>query len=196
MSYDDGKKITLSYDGNELGSIDASDFVKDGMISDVSYDEISHVLSIMWNSDGGSKVTEVNLSGLIDTYTAGKGLSCENGVFSLTADIPLKVSELSNDSGFVTVGETSRTFIDDRISSVSGQSDLSIIKLNSDEYEQILAAEKVISNCMYVVESQFNNMYGQQVKNMAAGTDLSDAVTFEQLNGKFENLFACLSAVR
>ena len=71
LSYDDGKKITLSYDGDELGSIDASDFVKDGMISDVSYDETSHVLSIMWNSDGGSKVTEVNLSGLIDTYSAG-----------------------------------------------------------------------------------------------------------------------------
>ena len=105
------------------------------MISDVSYDEISHVLSIMWNSDGGSKVTEVNLSGLIDTYTAGKGLSCENGVFSLTADIPSKISELSNDSGFVTVGETSRTFIDDRISSVSGQSDLSIIKLNSATFK-------------------------------------------------------------
>lgn len=195
-STEEEKKITLSYDGRELGSVDASDFVKDGMISDVSYDEATHVLSILWNSDGGSKVTEVNLSGLLDTYTAGEGLSLSNGEFSLTANIPSNVSELSNDSGFVTADETSRVFIDDRISGVSGQSDLSVVKLSSDEYARMLSAGTVLSNCLYVVESPFNNTYGQQAKNMAAGTDLSDAVTLGQLDWRFDSLFACLSAVR
>lgn len=101
-STEEEKKIALSYDGTEIGSIDASDFVKDGMISAVSYDEGTHILSILWNSDGDSKVTEINLSGLIDTYTAGEGLTCDKGVFSLTAEIPSKTSDLENDAGFAT----------------------------------------------------------------------------------------------
>lgn len=96
QSTEEEKKISLSYDGRELGSIDASDFVKDGMISDVSYDEGTHVLTITWNSDGGGKITEINLSGLISTYTAGEGLTCDNGVFSLTAEIPSQVSDLQD----------------------------------------------------------------------------------------------------
>lgn len=77
LEYESGeeKKITLSYDGRELASIDASDFVKDGMISSVSFDDQTYVLKIVWNSDGDSQVTEINLSGLIDTYTAGEGLA-------------------------------------------------------------------------------------------------------------------------
>ena len=96
QSTEEEKKISLSYDGRELGSIDASDFVKDGMISDVSYDEGTHVLTITWNSDGGGKITEINLSGLISTYTAGEGLTCDNGVFSLTAEIPSQISDLQD----------------------------------------------------------------------------------------------------
>lgn len=92
ISYDSGsRKILLASKGN-VTSVDCDDFIKDGMISDVYYDEGSHTLSILWNSDGGSKTTEINLSGLVDVYTAGEGLTCENGVFSLTADIPAPVT--------------------------------------------------------------------------------------------------------
>ena len=114
-STEEEKKIALSYDGRELGSIDASDFVKDGMISDVSYDEGTHVLTIIWNSDGGGKTTEINLSGLVSTYTAGEGLTLENGEFSLTAYIPDKMSDLSDDVGYLTE-ETDPVF-----QSLSGQ---------------------------------------------------------------------------
>ena len=38
-----------------------------------------------------------------------------------------------------------------------------------------------LSNCLYIVEDEEQNMYGQQIKNLAPGTDLSDAVNLEQL---------------
>jgi hypothetical protein len=37
-----------------------------------------------------------------------------------------------------------------------------------------------LSNVLYLVSSEFNNAYGMQIKNLSAGTDLSDAVNMEQ----------------
>ena len=101
VSTENEKKILLSYDGAEIGSLDASEFVKDGMVSSVSYDEESRVLAIRWNADAGRPDEEIRLSGLADAYTAGEGLSLDNGEFSLTARIPENVSELSNDAGYL-----------------------------------------------------------------------------------------------
>lgn len=72
LNYDStNKKIYLKdVKGSNLGSgIDASDFIKDGMISSVTYDEGTHVLTITWNTEAGIETTNIPLSGLVDTYT-------------------------------------------------------------------------------------------------------------------------------
>lgn len=106
ISYDsEEKKITLDLGGGNIKHVDCAAFIKDGMISSVDYDNVSRKLTITWNSDSGkdSNVTEIDLSGLVDVYTAGNGLSVDdNGKFSLTAEIPLSVSELENDAGYAT----------------------------------------------------------------------------------------------
>ena len=75
VSTEDEKKIRLSYDGDEIGGIDASEFVKDGMVSSVSYDEESHVLTIKWNADAGRPDEKIGLSGLADAQYVDD--SCE-----------------------------------------------------------------------------------------------------------------------
>lgn len=50
-----------------------------------------------------------------------------------------------------------------------------------DEYASMLTADALLSNCLYIVDNQFEDMYGQQVKNVAPGTDLSDAVNLGQV---------------
>ena len=79
-------------------------------------------------------------------------------------------------------------FIDDHISSSAGYSDLSVVKLSASEYEALVATSAVLSNALYVVEGAFENAYGYQIKNLAPGTDLSDAVNLEQLSNAMSNV--------
>lgn len=62
------------------------------------------------------------------------------------------------------------------------QTDLSVIKLSSyEEYAQILEGD-VPANALYIMPAEYENAFGQQIKNVAPGTDLSDAVTVGQVN--------------
>ena len=62
------------------------------------------------------------------------------------------------------------------------QSDLSIVKLPVEEYAQLVALSATEANTLYIMSSEYEDLFGMQIKNMAAGTDLSDAVTVEQLS--------------
>ena len=72
----------------------------------------------------------------------------------------------------------SKITINDRISSIiEERADLSIVKLNALEYAQLVSTSAIISNCLYVVEDSYRDAFGEQIKNVAAPTDLSDAAT-------------------
>ena len=79
-------------------------------------------------------------------------------------------------------------FIDDHILSSSGYSDLSVIRLSASEYDELMAGGNILSNAVYVVERDFEDAYGRQMKNMAPGTDLSDAVNLEQLSDAISSI--------
>ena len=98
MEYDDEAKriYLLDKDINGkavvLSEINTSDFVKDGMIKKVSYDENSKVLTIVWNADStGTKEeieTKIDLSNLISVYTPGNGLRLDgNNSFHVVVDL-------------------------------------------------------------------------------------------------------------
>lgn len=85
MSYDsNNKKIVLSgKDGIELGTVDATPFIKDGMLSDVDYNADNNTLTFTWNTDSGEKTDTVVLSDIIEPYTAGDGLDLTGNEFSI-----------------------------------------------------------------------------------------------------------------
>ena len=99
LAYDsDAKAIKLTgKDGADLGSVDATPFIKDGMLDNVEYDEETNTLTFTWNTDGGTKTDTVVLSDIIEPYTAGNGLKLEDNEFAV------KVAE-GNES-FLTVDE-------------------------------------------------------------------------------------------
>lgn len=70
-------------DADNLFTIDTTDFVKDGMVSSVTYDESTKKLIITFNTDAGKENIEVDLSTLISVYTAGNGLSLSENSFSV-----------------------------------------------------------------------------------------------------------------
>lgn len=74
LTYDSaGKKIKLTgKDSSVLASIDATDFIKDGMVQDVKLE--GNNLIFTFNTDAGTEEITVDLSKFIDVYEAGGGI--------------------------------------------------------------------------------------------------------------------------
>lgn len=69
IEYDSStKKIKLTSDTTKT-EIDATAFIKDGMIDSVELSKDGLELVITWNADAGKSETRIPLSGLIDVYT-------------------------------------------------------------------------------------------------------------------------------
>lgn len=81
-----GKKAIklVGKEGVVISEIDASAFIKDGMIQSVAFDTQTKHVTITFNTDAGTSPIDVDLSTLVDTYKAGTGLSLANdGTFSV-----------------------------------------------------------------------------------------------------------------
>ena len=81
-----GKKAIklLGKEGVVISEIDASAFIKDGMIQSVEFDTQTKHVTITFNTAAGRDAIDVDLSTLVDTYKAGTGLSlAKDGTFSV-----------------------------------------------------------------------------------------------------------------
>lgn len=125
ISYDSTtKKITLDVD-TISSFVDASDFIKDGMVESARFDAPSKKIIITFNTDAGKTPISVDVAALVHEYTAGNGLQLSNNQFSIDntvatkqyvedalqpyakeQDIPTKVSQLENDSGFLSAHQS------------------------------------------------------------------------------------------
>ena len=77
---DSAPKISLSTTKGE--TINASDFIKDGMIQSVALDDTQKNIVITWNTDGGGSTTTIALSSLANIYQFFAGDETHNVVFS------------------------------------------------------------------------------------------------------------------
>lgn len=98
LKYDStAKKIQLLGIGDaKIAEIDATDFIKDGMVDNVQFDPTSKVLTITFNTISGKEAIPVDLSSLVDTYTAGNGIDITKNVVSVKRD--------TNSEKFLSVG--------------------------------------------------------------------------------------------
>lgn len=85
MHYDsDNHKIQILSNGTEeVAFLDATEFIKDGMLDSVAYDPATKKLTLTWNTAAGKDAVNIDLAGLVDTYTAGSGLSLTGNQFSV-----------------------------------------------------------------------------------------------------------------
>lgn len=104
LGYDKNSKAIKLYgkadaEGNkaELGSVDATPFIKDGMLEDVSYNADNNTLTFRWNTDSGITEDTVILSDIIEPYTKGNGIEIDGN------SIKIKLAEDSE--SFLTVSE-------------------------------------------------------------------------------------------
>ena len=73
----------LMVSGESVGTINVP---FDKFIKSVEYVESSHSLNIVFVTEDGEQPTPVNLSGLVDVYSAGNGLALADGTFSIKID--------------------------------------------------------------------------------------------------------------
>lgn len=88
----------IGKDSIEIATIPATDFIKDGMLDNATYDEETHKITLTFNTASGKQPIELNLSDLVDTYEAGNGLELTGKVFSI------KKSAEADSEGFLKVG--------------------------------------------------------------------------------------------
>ena len=86
----------LGIDNAVVSEIDATPFIRDGMLKDVEYDAETNTLSFTWNTEAGDKTDTVVLSDIIEPYTAGNGLDLSGNEFAVKVD--------AASEGFLTVG--------------------------------------------------------------------------------------------
>lgn len=97
------KKIQLLGIKNAvIAEVDASDFIKDGMVNTVSFDPESKALTITFNTDSGKETITVDLSSLVDTYTAGNGIVIDKNAVSIKVN-PTSEKFLSVDTAGVKI---------------------------------------------------------------------------------------------
>lgn len=104
LDYDEDSKAIKLYgkadaEGNkaELGSVDATPFIKDGMLEDVDYNADNNTLTFKWNTAAGITEDTVVLSDIIEPYTQGNGIEIDGN------SIKIKLAEDSE--SFLTVSE-------------------------------------------------------------------------------------------
>ena len=93
ISNDDTKTyISITDSTNaEISKVDASVFVKDSFLDDVAYDAATGKVTFTWKmADESTKTDEIDIADLVDTYTAGTGITIENNVVSVDNTIATK----------------------------------------------------------------------------------------------------------
>lgn len=87
LSYDsENKKIKLTgINKAKIASIDATDFIKDGMLDTAKFDTETKEITLTFNTASGKDPIKINVSSLVDTYTAKEdgGLILEGNAFSV-----------------------------------------------------------------------------------------------------------------
>ena len=120
LSYDRGnKKIKLTGINNaEIASIDAADFIKDGMLKSASFTgaageggQHKNCIKLVFNSDGPTDPIYIDVSSLVDTYTAkaGSGLTLNDHEFGIDTSVIATAQSVTNLSN--TVSDLSGTAV-------------------------------------------------------------------------------------
>ena len=112
LSYDsENKKIKLTgINKAEIASIDATDFIKDGMLKSASFTgaagesgQHKNCIKLVFNSDGPADPIYIDVSSLVDTYTAkaGSGLTLNNHEFGIDTSVIATAQSVTNVSNAV-----------------------------------------------------------------------------------------------
>lgn len=159
---DDGKKyIHLNgIGGADLGKIDIADFVKDGMLTDAELvtnpagQSAGTYIKLTWNTDGGKDPMYINVTSLIDVYTAGNGLNLSGHEFSVNFDVAATKDSVDTVAGKVST-------LEGKVATIQGEGEGSIKKAVADEASRAKAAEKINADAIAAAQKAIDDFKGR-----------------------------------
>lgn len=178
IAYDaEDKKIYLygkdKDKANAVSSIDCTAFIKDGMLDGsalytataetgkVTINTHEYNLTglianhayivLVWNTDAGKDAMAIDVTSLIDTYTAGNGLSLDGHEFSVDTT---KIATVESVNGVTTRVET----LEGKVGSpsVEGATATGLFKAVADEAQTARAAEKANADAIATLNGDVN----------------------------------------
>ena len=134
---------------NAVSSIDCRDFIKDGMLNSAELvtnpagQTEGTYIKLTWNTDGGKDSVYINVTSLIDTYTAKPdgGLVLEGKAFSVDTK---KIATVESVNGVTDRVST----LEGKVATIEGEGEGSIKKAVADEASRAKAAEKKNANAI------------------------------------------------
>lgn len=146
----------LIVDGEKTGDINIP---KDQFLSNVVYSEATKVITFTFETSTGTKTTDVNISDLIDTYTAGNGLTLTDGKFSVKKDATSQAYIEVSASGVKVVG------IDEALA------------LKADKTDVTTSLANKVDNATYTTDkTNINNAIKTVSDNLTAETSRATGV--------------------
>lgn len=204
IGYDESAKAIKLYgkDSVELGSVDATPFIKDGMLDNVEYNAETNTLTFTWNTDSGKKTDTVVLSDIIEPYTAGIGLELVGNEFkakladgsesflTITAD-GIKLSGIAN-----AIATAKSEAIDAAASAAAG---IYATQTALGELDGRLDVLEAIDHTAYTTNTVFENYKTKVSNTYATKTELEpvaqDAANAKTAVGNLETRFDEIVAV-
>ena len=114
--------------GNEVASVNATKFVKDGMLDSAEYSTETKKLVLTWNTDAGKDATEIDLNDLVNTYTGSEHIVVgTDGVISIGEHVALDSDLTALDTKLSAVIDTKRTEAE-----VDAQIDAKLVSVNAE----------------------------------------------------------------
>lgn len=162
-------------DGADVATVDMSQFVVDGMIQSVEYDKENHTLVITWNTDAGSKVTKIDLSNLIDIYTAGNGIEVsDKGVISIKLDEATQSYLVLSENGL-------------KLENVDG-SHIELGKAIKDDKEEEVASTEKVTDVLATIFSTLKDVEDSAISVVGDGKSINVTDDAEKATKKILSL--------
>ena len=125
--------------GEEVASANASKFVQDSFLNDVAYDDKTGKVSFTWTmGDGSTKTDEIDIAHLVDTYTAGNGLTVTDNEFAVDTDVIATVEALGEVRDIAEAAQTA--------AEVSDAIDAKITEANLGQYAKATDVENTFAD--------------------------------------------------
>ena len=123
----------------------------------------------------------------VSSLTRLSVVATDRTVEAVSTDLNFVWNELSNLGKYVEEDVYSearqKVWVKNELTAEGEYGNLSVMKISKDDYEALVAlsGDTLSNNVLYVIDSDYTDMYGQQIKNLADGTDPNDAVNIKQL---------------
>ncbi len=156
--------------GTEVASVNASKFVKDGMLDSAVYSTDTKKLVLTWNTDAGKESTEIDLNDLVNTYTGSQYIEVgTDGVISLKDGVVLDADL-----------EALETAVNESLAT----------KLDATQVDAAIDAKIEAENLgQYAVKSEVETALGNKADAQTV-TDLADEVALKAVKTEVEAALA------